>query len=56
VLFASDLDYSAETSKDGKLREGIRMSKESDNKAMVGRWFTGFWATTSYDLQSQYCR
>jgi hypothetical protein len=44
VLFASGLDYSAETSKDGKL--GIRMSKESDNKAMVGRWFTGFWATT----------
>jgi predicted ester cyclase len=24
------------------------MSKEEDNKAVVGRWFTGFWGTT-YD-------
>jgi predicted ester cyclase len=46
VLFASGLGYSAETSKDGKLREGIRMSKESDNKAVVGRWFTDFWGKT----------
>jgi predicted ester cyclase len=24
-------------------REGIDMSKEQDNKAIVGRWFEGFW-------------
>jgi predicted ester cyclase len=46
VLFASGLGYSAETSKDGKLPEGMRMSKESDNKAIVGRWFTDFWGKT----------
>src|SRR5690348_4458322 len=46
VLFASGLGYSAEISKDSKFDEGIRMSKESDNKAIVGRWFTDFWGKT----------
>jgi predicted ester cyclase len=46
ALFASGLCYSAEISKDSKLDEGIRMSKESDNKAVVGRWFTDFWGKT----------
>src|ERR1700682_4779326 len=26
--------------------EAIRMSKEEDNKAVVGRWFTHFWGKT----------
>jgi hypothetical protein len=26
-----------------KRRKGIGMSKEEDNKAVVGRWFTEFW-------------
>jgi predicted ester cyclase len=26
--------------------KGIRMSKEKDNKAIVGRWFTDFWGKT----------
>src|SRR5207237_8961767 len=26
--------------------KGIRMSKEEDNKAIVGRWFTDFWGKT----------
>src|ERR1700675_3747512 len=25
---------------------GLRMSKEADNKAIVGRWFTDFWGET----------
>jgi predicted ester cyclase len=31
----------------GGIRKGaVRMSKESDNKAIVGRWFTDFWGKT----------
>ena len=27
-------------------KERVHMSKESDNKAIVGRWFTDFWGKT----------
>jgi predicted ester cyclase len=31
----------------GGIQKGaVRMSKESDNKAIVGRWFTDFWGKT----------
>jgi len=29
-----------------QIRKGIRMRKEEDNKAIVGRWFTEFWGKT----------
>jgi predicted ester cyclase len=29
-----------------KRKEGFAMSKESENKAVVGRWFTDFWGKT----------
>jgi predicted ester cyclase len=28
------------------MRKGTTMSKESDNKAIIGRWFTDFWGET----------
>ena len=28
------------------MKKDIKMSKEQDNKAIVGPWFTGFWGKT----------
>jgi hypothetical protein len=28
------------------MKRDIKMSKEQDNKAVVGRWFTDFWGKT----------
>src|SRR4029077_1774953 len=40
VLFS---DYRLVSMINTKRDEGIRMGKEDDNKAVVGRWFTEFW-------------
>lgn len=48
-LAGATLDYSSAESSNGSMtfrrrrKDNLQMSKEDDNKAVVGRWFTEFW-------------
>lgn len=48
ALFRTTPSFKSPTELSGfqTARKGIRMSKEQDNKAIIGRWFTDFWGKT----------